>query len=438
MPQKKLTATVMSNLKPAPKGKRVELWDSLLPGFGVRVGETGRATFMVMYRTTDAMTGRKVQRRHTIGRYPVVKLDEAREKARDILRQAHDGEDPKAAERRATARPQSFRGLLDSYYTRLVFLPVEKGGHKRPTQTKRIFERYVAGRWEIRDPDSITGDDVSDLLSDLEIQNGGATANRVFDSLRALFKWAKGKRLAAANPCDGMKAPAPKGERDRFLSDDEIKPVWLAAEEMGNPFGTIITLLLTTGQRRTEVGGMMWDDLDLDGDKQWPGAKFDIPKWRLPKRTTKSSREHILPLSPLAVEILQEIPRTTSNYVFPARGRPENYVGGWGKWKRDLDDAIEKNADKNGTVDEHWSIHDLRRTLATGMADLRIAPHIVEMILNHSIGSGTGTGSFNKSTAAIYNRSDYFDEQRAVLDAWANHILTLLGRGEQKVIPLHG
>ena len=172
-----------------------------------------------------------------------------------------------------------------------------------------------------------------------------------------------------------------------------------ACDVQGYPFGTINKLLFFTGQRRSEVAGMAWDDLDLD-------AKV----WSIPADKNKSARAHEVPLTDMSAAIISEIPRLDEILVFPARRKNSNKpVSGFSKAKKQLDEL-------SGVMD--WRQHDIRRTVATGMAGLAIPPHVVERVLNHSSGSFCGV-------AGIYNRFGYLPEMRDALEKWERHVLSL-------------
>jgi hypothetical protein len=175
----------------------------------------------------------------------------------------------------------------------------------------------------------------------------------------------------------------------------ELVSIWRAANEMGWPYGRIVQLLILTGQRRNEVTGMRWSELDL--------AKG---QWTIPAERTKPGRVHELPLVPAAVDLIQRLPKIHDQYVFPAKGK-DNSASGFSKWKHELDRIA-------GLSD--WRIHDLRRTVASGMAQLKVAPHIIERVLNHTTGTLGGV-------AGIYNRFGYLDEMREALQRWSDHLI---------------
>ena len=167
---------------------------------------------------------------------------------------------------------------------------------------------------------------------------------------------------------------------------------------LGYPYGSIVLLLILTGQRRNEVSGMKWSELDAD-------AGF----WSMAAERTKNGHAHQIPLLPMAAEILAGLPRQNPTFLFPARGNSDVSFSGFSKLKSRLDDA-------SGV--DNWTLHDLRRTTATGLASLGIALHVVEKLLNHVSGSFGGV-------AGIYNRFQYVPEMRDALTKWEAHLQAL-------------
>jgi integrase len=207
-------------------------------------------------------------------------------------------------------------------------------------------------------------------------------------ALSTMFNWAirEGYDLVA-NPVTGTNRTKGIPSRTRVLSNEELRSVWRACRD--NSFGRVVRLLILTGQRRNEVAHMTWDEVVGD-------------VWTIPASRTKNKRTHVVPLSPLALSLL------------PSHGADSPQVRifkavEWTKWKASLDVSI-----------PHWTLHDLRRTAATGMADLGVLPHIVEAVLNHVSGHKSGV-------AGIYNRARYADEVRDALTRWSVHVAALVG-----------
>jgi integrase len=205
-----------------------------------------------------------------------------------------------------------------------------------------------------------------------------------------------------------MYVPPAPAARDRVLTDAEVGQVWRACGASGEPFGSAVRLLLLTGCRLNEVAGMRTPELSDDG-----------ATWTIPGERTKNGRAHVVPLSPQAREVLAGVLRISDSLVFTTNGRTP--VSGWSKVKRRLDRAAEIPS---------WRLHDLRRTAATGMAELGVPPHVVEAALNHVSGARAGV-------AGTYNRAAYAAEKRAALERWGAHVAGLAsGRRAAKVVPI--
>lgn len=201
------------------------------------------------------------------------------------------------------------------------------------------------------------------------------------------------------SPVTGLRPPTKEIARDRVLSDDELIACWHAGESEGYPFAQFLWLLILTGQRRGEVSGMRWSELDIEKRL-----------WTLPAKRAKNATSHIVPLAPLAISILKSVPRFQgSDLVFTTNGVTP--ISGFGRFKKRLDEAVGLDA-------EDWRFHDLRRTKATNMAMMRVQPHIIEAVLNHKTGIVSGV-------AATYNRHAYLDEKSEALEIWANRVADL-------------
>ena len=229
------------------------------------------------------------------------------------------------------------------------------------------------------------------------------TANRVLAVTRRLFNWAVEEEIIAASPLGKLKATK-EASRDRVLADSEIKLAWQAFDSVGWPFGHIGKLLLLTGARRTEVSEMRWAEIDMAAGT-----------WTIGAERSKNGTAHTIPLSGTALDILAELPRVANkdDFVF-SFGRVA--VSGFARKKLEIDAII---AATNGAPLPNWVFHDLRRTTASGMAGLGIAPHVVEAVLNHRNGT-------IKGVAAVYNRYTYADEKRAALAAWSDRLAQIV------------
>ena len=368
-----------------PRQGQSELWDSRLPGFGVRASHGGTKSFVLMYR----YHGR--QRRMTLGRYPILRLSEARQLAYEALRAAAFGTDPQAEKLKVRNVPEVEH--FDSFVRHFIET-YARPKNRTADDTERVLMRHFGRAWGTRAIKEITKQDVMAVIDGIMAEGNHASANKALAVVRKLFNWAVERGLLDQSPCAGINAPARSTKRDRVLSDDEFIAIWRAAIEMGYPFGSIVQLLLLTGQRREEVAGLRWSELDLTK-----------AIWSLGALRTKSNRAHVVPLPPLTVSILSKLPRFNGDLMFPARGS-QNPVSGFAKWKDEIDGRCHVKG---------WRLHDLRRTAATGMARLGVSPHVVERLLNHTSGTFGGV-------AGVYNRFGYLPEMRTALERWSDHI----------------
>lgn len=373
-----------------PKNGQKEIWDAKLPGFGVRVSTRGTKSFILMYR----MGGRA--RRLTLGRYPLLSLADARGEAKKALLSVKEGRDP-GFEKRQDKRP-----LRPDHFELVVRRFIEDYAkiHNRSwKESERILTREFVSKWKGRPVSTITRPEVVAIIQGIVARGSPVQATRALAAIRKLFNWQIEIGELAVSPCDGLRAPAKERTRDRVLSDAELVKILQASDVLNYPFGTICKLLVFTGQRISEVAGMAWDDID-----------FDKKIWSLPAAKNKAGRAHEVPLTDMAVDIIEQLPRLDETLVFPARRHMSSKpVSGFSKAKKQLDDL-------SGVT--NWRQHDIRRTVATGMARLGIQPHIVERVLNHSSGTFRGV-------AGVYNRFGYLPEMRAALEKWGSHVLAL-------------
>jgi integrase len=403
MPAIRLTQAAVERLKAPAKG-RVVHWDNHLPGFGLRITEKDARSWVAMYR----VSGKLVM--ETLGQFArIPKVDEARQLARNAMQRAASGEHPTEAKKRRQhetekAAASTFKAAAERYVQSYA-----KKNTREPTwrEVERQLRVDVFPFWADRRIKSITRHDVARLLQRIEDRGSPIQANRQRARLHTLFEWAVRQDLIETNPVAKVDKVIKEKARDRVLTDEELVAFWGACDRLGWPFGALYKLLLVTAQRRSEVAGMTWSELDLEKRV-----------WTIPRERAKNDRAHTVHLSDLAVEIIDGLPRQKSRFVFTTNG--ERHVSGYSRSKATLDRAM-------GTED--WILHDLRRTAATGMARLNIPPHVVDKILNHTSGTIRGV-------AAVYNRFEYIDERKAALLAWSGYIEGLIGRDPQNVVPL--
>jgi integrase len=367
------------------------VFDAALPGFGLRLREGGKRTWIVQYRV-----GTK-QRRVTLGTIETLNADEARKRAKSALSTVHLGHDPQLE--KAEARAQSAVTLVAIVERYLKERAVRRLKPKSLTEVTRSLREH----WKPLHAIPLTKvmrADVAAQLGKIAKERGPIAANRSRSYLSTLYAWAIAEGLADANPVVGTNK-AEEISRDRVLSDEELRLIWPYAGE--GDYGAIIRLLILTGQRREEVGAMRWSELDLDKNL-----------WRIGPERTKNGLPHEVPLSDAALKLLAAHGRREGrDLVF---GSQEGAFQGWSGAKAALDGRIRA---KLGL--RPWRLHDLRRTAATRMNDLGVLPHVVEAVLNHISGHKAGV-------AGVYNRASYAVEKRQALDLWAAHVIAITER----------
>lgn len=394
MSKKPLTDVAIRALKPVP-GKRLEVPDGGCPGLILRVGETGKMSWTIPYRVAGRGEGGKrgPMKRMGLGSYPMVSLADARQAARTVLDAADRGDDPAAA-RQAEARAKASREF-EAVVGRFVTM-YAKPNQKNWRETERLLRLNAVPAWRGRPLDNIGRADVGDLLDSLieEDDEGNvkvSAARETRKHLSKLFAWAVDRGLIPHSPMSGMRRPdLAYATRSRVLSREELQAIWTAAGELGYPFGTHIRLLLLTGQRRGEIAEMK---------RSW--VRPDFSAIEIPAEFYKTKIPHVVPLSPLAQEIMKEVMRLNheGDYLLSTTNgkRP---ISGFSDAKEAID-KICKVPD--------WILHDLRRSLRTHLPGMKVSGEIGERILGHKLAG----------VAGIYDRYSYFDEKREALEKWA-------------------
>lgn len=281
----------------------------------------------------------------------------------------------------------------------------------------RIIPGGLATNWADKPLVSIDAHDIHTMVDEarhrgipgLPRRNKSTSASRgrrMHAILSVFFRWAWQRRKVASNPCVGVWHPGAPAARDRWLSDAEIGEFWRAGDRIDPTYGALFKILLATGCRLNEAAGMRRVELSENG-----------ATWTIPSERTKNHRVHIVPLTPLVQAIIDGVPRIADEFVFSTNGKRQ--VTSFSLAKKQLDKAM--------GAPPPWRLHDLRRTAATGMATLGIAPHIVEACLNHVSGAKAGV-------AGVYNRAAYGPEKKAALERWAAHIEGLVADKPTNVV----
>jgi integrase len=383
MPRIKLTKSAIDAL-PTQKFDTV-YWDTAAPGFGVKVTPKGRKVFIVLYRAGGA--GSKL-RKYTIGPYGRLTLHQARLAAQKVFSAKLEGRDPAAEKHEAKRRAVADRveDLLESFITHRL------AQNRSAGETSRLLRREVGIPWAGKSVHAIGKRDVVGLVSAIVQRGTPGAANKTLKSLKTFLRWCVGQAVLDRSPAEGVPLPTKEVARDRVLDDTELAKVIVAARTIGGPYGGIVEFLALTGQRRQEVAGLLWDEMDL-------AQRI----WTIPKSRTKNAKAHIVHLSKQALTVLKRADRK-GPFVFTLLGT---------KPFQDFTHAKRRLDQLSGVTG--WRLHDLRRTCVSGMARLGIAPHVADKILNHQVGTISGV-------AAVYQRHEFLSERRQALDLWGAHI----------------
>lgn len=414
MKARKLTEAGVERIR--PDSERIEYPDLTVQGLRLIVQPSGRKSWAVRTRLRD---GKSIK--YTIGPYPAFKLAEARSSAREVLQAAERGKDPRAVRRAVEA--DTVEAVVADWLLR------DQSGNRGYDKVVRIFDGEVLPRWRGRLITEIARRDCLDLIDRIADRGAVTYARRVHAHLHRMFRWAVGRGVIEMNPMADLPKPGNEKPRDRVLDDRELHEVWQAAGELGWPFGPTVRLLILTGARQAEIGKLTWREVDTDGAVV-----------RLTGERTKTGDPRTIPLSIAALEIIEGLPhlKSSTDYVFTTTGRTP--VSGWSRAKDRLDRAIVE-ARRKAAVElgddpdeiksiEDWRIHDLRRTVGTGLQRLGLRLEVIEAVLGHVSGSRAGI-------VGVYQRYSFNDEKRDALDAWAEFLAVLIeGDGAANVVPM--
>jgi integrase len=364
VPRISLENTTVKSL-PLPEIGTVDYWDEKLPAFGCRVSQGGAKTFILKLHNS----------RRAIGRYPIISLADARTEAKRLLAEKTLGKQ----------RPQSmnWKQAVDNF----IESRRDKCRAGTVDEYKRLLDVHFPFQGQLA---AVSHDEFERKLKRI---GKPSERNHALAVAKTFFGWAVQHRYIIDNPTVAFSLNRTLS-RSRVLSDDELKHVWKAAGEIEGSFGKIVKLAILTGQRRGEIAAL---------DHAWIGADTVA----LPASITKNKREHEFPIGASSRALL---PSEGKGRVFPARGKPDQPFNGWSKGKAELDK-------KCGVAD--WTLHDIRRTVATNLAALGVQLPVIERLLNHVSGSFGGIVS-------VYQRHSFMPEMRAAVEKWETHLLELL------------
>ena len=407
-----LTDARIKSLK-APSQGQDEVSDKIVPGLRIRVGKTGTKSYILRKRINGKL------RNITIGRHTArFGLADARRKARDLLNDIELGKDIDSKVR--TVKKDAAGGATIAELFEVYFQNIVLGKKRSAREMERIFRSYILPKIGHRIADTLSRGDVTNLVEYITYERGRETprsGRSVHQQLSAFYSWAMPKLdKLPANPCRDAWRPKAGPPRDRVLADDELAALWLTAQAEGDPFGYVVKLLLLTAQRRSEVIEADWSEFD------WNDAV-----WTIPAARAKNAKANVVPLSCHAMTALEELAalqgyaagETKEGALFPSRTNDKTVVSGISKaWKR-IGESVSRHLKRDV---EHCTMHDLRRTAATGMQRLGIQLVVTEAVLNHQ------SGSAKSGVAGVYHRHHFTDEKRDALDKWAELIFEIVAR----------
>jgi integrase len=332
-------------------GKTIYCYDEKLARFGVYALKKGKASYFVQYRTGGRAAPSK---RMTIGKHGVLTAEEARALAKVKLGYVDDGRDvgQEKRDQRHKLASGTFKEIAEKY------LKHQDRSNRYWAEVRSVLERDAYPAFGSQPISSITKQQIRAQL-DAVRERALSAERRLFAALNPLFKWAVERGTPEYSPMMGIRQPKPAAKRKRTLDHDELKAFWMALDALDWPFAPFYRLLLLTGQRREEVAGMRWDEINLE-----KGI------WRLPSKEeyqpqrTKNGEEHIIDLSPQALAILEALPGERKKLVFTTTG--DTSISGFSKAKERLDALMAKEFGRDPLP---WRVHDLRRTVSTLMAE---------------------------------------------------------------------
>jgi integrase len=401
-----LTQATVARLK-LPDGKDDAIYfDDRVPGFGLRLRRAGSRTWVYQYKMGPVL------RRMVLGRETAMKPEAARKIAEKHHAAVKEGRDPAAEKAVRTAQAANtieslIRDYLEFQQSRLRPRSLVEVQRHLEVNAKKLHRLPVG---------TVDKTIVGHLIREIAKDKGVPTANRTRASLSALFTWGmKATDFVASNPVTSTHTAGDEKPRDRVLSDAEIKVLWAALED--DTYSKIVRVLLLTGQRLKEIGWLCWSEVE-----------FDRNRIMLPPDRTKNNRAHHVPLSGTVRKILKDLrAESPDGQEFVFQHGNNGAFKSWAIAKEKLDARIAK---LNGSAIPHWTLHDLRRTAATRMAeDLQIQPHVIEAVLNHVSGHKSGV-------AGVYNLATYAAEKENALTMWAEHVAAIAKGHKSNVTPI--
>lgn len=371
----RLSDMTIKMLAPPERGQKTT-WDDALPGFGCRVSQGGTKSFIVMHGRSRRLT--------TIGRYPVVGLAQARQRAKEILAERVLGKHRAPTHVSFGQAVETFIGTRETRATTTA-------------EIKRLLTRHFLPKMRLEPLERITTHDLTKTIDKIATDRP-SEARHAYKAASTFFNWAVARRMIEHSPLHGLQAPKAAPSRERVLTDDELGIVLAKAAACPSSMGWIVRLLILTGQRRGEIGGLHRSYIDAERKTiTWPGD------------TVKNGRTHTIPYGELAAAVIKTVPGE-GDLLFPARGSQDKPYCGWSKTGLSFIASCGIPA---------WTFHDLRRTFASGMQKLGVRVEVTEKLLNHASGSFAGIVS-------VYQRHSYEKEMREAIELWERHVGSIL------------
>jgi integrase len=408
-----LTDTFVRSLRTAPDGERHDYWDTKVTGFGVRVTDRGAKSFVLYARFPPE----GVPTRRALGDASKMNLASARTKARQWLDLIEQGRDPKEVARQVSVAAQRTKRTTFAVVAEEWLREVVLGKQRKADEVARDVRRLLVARWGDRPVTEITPLDVRDLIREVK-NRAPAQARNLLGYAKRLFDWAVAQDDygLVGSPAERLRPKdiiGKKTVRQRVLSDLELRALWHAAGKLGYPYGDLFRLLAITGQRKSEVAEARWCEFDLQ-------QKL----WTIPPERMKGDAAHEVPLTDDALEVLEELPRfNNGDFIFSTTfgAKP---VNGFSKAKVSLDRAMA--AELGGAVTP-FVIHDIRRSMRTGLSALPIPDRVRELVIAHA----------QPGLHKVYDQHSYQQEKRHALNLWAARLRSIVNPPSGNVRQFH-
>jgi integrase len=365
--------------------QREDYRDRSTKGLQLRVGTTGVRSFSYVYRI-----GRKMGR-VSLGKYPDFSLKAARDKTNEYRRLVALGVDPRSEKNEKIKKEQMTVGLMVEEFIEKYAKP-KNSSWKQAESNLRLYLISALGKKPIHE---VTRPDIHQILDDLVGRGKHTAANRALAHTRKFFGWLVERGYLDYSPAAYIKPRHQEQEREKVLTEGEIRAIWIASEAMSGPYSAWIKLLLLCGQRRLETASLRRSQI-IDNC------------WHLSGADTKNKQLHIVPLSKQAMALVERLLKQDGEFLIKTGRTGDKPVNGFSKAKAQLDRL-------SGVQD--WKFHDIRRTVATNLSKLGVDRFLLQRIVNHT----------DSGVTAIYDRYSYLEEKREALQRWADRLNDIIG-----------